>query len=128
MSPTQSGEEAHHWLSQPVPAGSTHHRTQKFPASLLLMFVGENLVRWQSLATRGATCQAKTQGRRFCIAVKERGGERMLGDSIHCHTSLSQTILLAMSKCLCEVRAETEKPKCWDGVREESCCMVRNGT
>ena len=77
---------------------------------------------------KGSYVPGQNSGQKILYCCKERGGERMLGDSIHCHTSLSQTILLAMSKCLCEVRAETEKPKCWDGVREESCCVVRNGT
>lgn len=52
----------------------------------------------------------------------------MLEDGGHCDTFLSQTIPLATSKCLHEIRAKTEKPKCWDEAREESCCLVRDNT
>lgn len=52
----------------------------------------------------------------------------MLGDSTPCRTCVSQMVPLATYKSLRDVRAKTEKLKCWDGGREESWCKVRNGS
>ena len=62
------------------------------------------------------------------VLLSGGGGEWMLEDGGHCDTFLSQTIPLATNKCLHEIRAKTEKLKCWDEAREEGCCLVRDNT